>query len=533
MKKIIFISIIVATFATKSFAYCPIPQWCPDAPLHQTLCPGEQIEEIEFPSVIGRTLIINWWTDGTRFASINTPDGITVSGDASTPLGDREYAWPVSIKGAPTAIGTHHYTVSNTCGVELLHGSITLAPPIPATPGTIAFSNNPVCTGAEFTASIAAVSNATTYNWTIPGSMTHDGSDGTTITITDAGTTSGTLAISVTATNSCGTSAASTANITVNSAPTIGTVTPTGDQTTTQNVAFASTLTVSSTGTPTPTIQWWSNTTGLPSGGTAVTGATDNTFDPPNDVVNTDGVYYYAVATNSCGTATTSNTSGRHIVNDPPPPPPPGCDFVNRDSAKILSGGPVTTDVWTIPARAGVASQTWSDLVVSPECDKTAYAGGSSNNYISDCRNNSTLVGATNAFPGHYFSWCAVMQYADILCPGDWRVPTREDFRDLDILMGGSGEGNLRDPSTAINSQSYTSGTNMNNTVTTHVPRGGTWGGSRFTANAQAPIHAGSFYWSSSEYSTTSAFLLRHEPSVVYPQINDGKDLGFALRCVR
>ncbi|MCL2027201.1 MAG: hypothetical protein FWG79_01820, partial [Bacteroidales bacterium] len=108
MKKITLITILLATFATKSFAYCPIPQWCPSAPLHQTLCPGEQIEDIEFPSVIGRTLIINWWLDGTRFASIGTPDGITVSGDASTPLGDREYAWPVSIKGAPTALGTHH-----------------------------------------------------------------------------------------------------------------------------------------------------------------------------------------------------------------------------------------------------------------------------------------------------------------------------------------------------------------------------------------------------------------------------------------
>ncbi|MCL2027330.1 MAG: hypothetical protein FWG79_02470, partial [Bacteroidales bacterium] len=126
MKKITLILTLIATFATKSFAYCPIPQWCPKADLHQTVCPGEPIDDIEFPSVIGKTLIINWWLDGTRFASIGTPPGITVSGDASTPLGDREYAWPVSIRGTPTTPGTHHYTVSNTCGVELLHGSITI-----------------------------------------------------------------------------------------------------------------------------------------------------------------------------------------------------------------------------------------------------------------------------------------------------------------------------------------------------------------------------------------------------------------------
>ncbi|MCL2028377.1 MAG: hypothetical protein FWG79_07835, partial [Bacteroidales bacterium] len=134
MKKITLISIFLATFATQSFAHCPIPQWCPSAPLHQTLCPGEQIEEIEFPSVIAKTLIITWWTDETRTNFMLTPPpGITVSGDASTPLGDREYSFPVSIRGTPTATGTHHYTVSNTCGVELLHGSIT----VNTTPPTI------------------------------------------------------------------------------------------------------------------------------------------------------------------------------------------------------------------------------------------------------------------------------------------------------------------------------------------------------------------------------------------------------------
>ncbi|MCL2028097.1 MAG: hypothetical protein FWG79_06360 [Bacteroidales bacterium] len=528
MKKITLILILIATFATQSFAHCPIPQWCPNADLHQTLCGTQNIDPIEFPTVMGKTLIVEWWADGTRSAPTGAPPaGIIVSGTTST--NNREYLFPVSISGRPNNAGTYHYTVLNTCGVELLHGSITLGPPAPTTPGTITFSNNPVCTGAEFSASIAAVSNATSYNWTVPGSMTHDGSDGTTITITNAGTTTGSLAVSVTASNVCGTSAPSTANITVNSAPTIGTVIPTVDQTTEQNVAFASTLTVSSTGTPTPTIQWYSSTSASSAAGTdgtAVSGATSNTFDPPNDVVNTTGVFYYAVATNSCGTAVTTNTSGRHIVTMPPLPAQ-GCDFVNRDSARILTGGPITTDVWTIPARAGVASQTWSDLVVSPECNKTTYTGGSSPNFISDCRYNNEIP-----FPGHYFSWCAVMKYADILCPGTWRVPTREDFRDLDILMGGSGETDSRNPSTAINSQSYTSGTNSNNSAANHVPRGGTWGGSRFTALASNLTTAISRYWSSSENSNTSVFYLRYS-TFVAPQDNYNKNNGLALRCVR
>ncbi|MCL2028140.1 MAG: hypothetical protein FWG79_06600 [Bacteroidales bacterium] len=275
MKKLIFISILIAAFATKSFAHCPIPQWCPSAPLHQTLCLGEQIEEIVFPSVIAKTLIITWWTDGTRIYSFEVPpEGITVSG-ASTPLGEREYAFPVSIKGRPTDPGTHHYTVSNTCGVELLHGSITLGPPAPTTPGTITFSNNPVCQGGAFTASIAAVSGATTYNWTTPASMTDDGSDGTTIDITNAGTTAGSLAISVTASNACGTSSPSTASITVHSAFTAGTIASTGQTLCSGSTAYTAigSTTAASGGAGSIEYQWLN-------GGTAIASSNSATYTP-------------------------------------------------------------------------------------------------------------------------------------------------------------------------------------------------------------------------------------------------------------
>ncbi|MCL2028426.1 MAG: hypothetical protein FWG79_08080 [Bacteroidales bacterium] len=440
MKKITLILILIAAFAIKSFAYCPIPQWCPSAPLHQTLCPGDTIETIEFPSVIAKTLIVTWWTDETRtYFFEDPPPGITVSGDASTPLGEREYSFPVSIKGAPTAIGTHHYTVSNTCGVELLHGSITL-----------------------------------------------------------------------------------------NALPTIGMVTPTIDQTTTLNIAFDSTLTLTAelAGTPPITIQWYSSTTASSAAGasgTAVSGATGNTFTPPANTVNTNGIYYYAVASNDCGSTATTNISGKHIVA------PGGCDFVAaiRNRVTITSGGPVTTDVWTIPARAGVAAQTWSDLVVSPPCDKTDYNGGSNPNFDVDCRNSDEIP-----FPGHYFSWCAVRKYADILCPGTWRIPTVQDFLNLNILMGGTGWMDSHDPSTAINEQSYTSGTNQDNTATTHVPRGGTWGGSRFTGFSGNPTNAGSYYWSFSESYGSHAYTQHYNPAYVALYDYD-KSSGFALRCVR
>ncbi|MCL2028415.1 MAG: fibrobacter succinogenes major paralogous domain-containing protein, partial [Bacteroidales bacterium] len=226
-----------------------------------------------------------------------------------------------------------------------------------------------------------------------------------------------------------------------------------------------------------------------------------------------------------CGSTTaTINTSGKHIVL-----PTTGCDFVTpeRNRVTITSGGPVTTDVWTIPARAGVAAQTWSDHVISPQCsNRTDYNGGANPNFNVDCRYNSTLT----TFPGHYFSWCAVMKYMAILCPGDWRVPTVEDFQNLHTLMGGT----FRDPSTAVNDQSYTDGSNTNNTASTHNPRGGTWGGSRFTALATDLTGPYSVYWSSSEGSPWLAFFLLYNISGAWPQGNNSyKDSGFALRCVR
>ncbi|MCL2027150.1 MAG: fibrobacter succinogenes major paralogous domain-containing protein [Bacteroidales bacterium] len=460
MKKTIFISILIAAFATKSFAHCPIPQWCPDAPLHQTLCPGEQIEEIEFPSVIGQTLIINWWTDGTRFASINTPDGITVSG----PPENREHSAPVSIKGAPTVAGTHHYTVSNTCGVELLHGSITVAGP-----------------------------------------------------------------------------------------PIIGTVTPTSDQATPQNIPFPSTLTLTDEpiGMQPITIQWYSSTTpssAAGASGTAVSGATGNTFVPPSDVVNTTGVYYYAVATDRCGrTVTTTNTSGKHIVVPACTPwvGADGCATSGTD-VRVTAPGTITwsgnanieTQTWPISGNG--IMQVWSGNVRTSTCNARSTWGTDVTNAMSDC------CGPTNGFNGDYFTWCFVMRYAATLCPPPWRVPTCQDFINLDIALGGTGYNRWAggtgdaDPASVPSSDKtieaqiewYLGASGDGNAA---VNNGGTWGGSRFTAFSNDLTSVGSYYWSSSQFLSFGmrAFFMSLTASNVQPRLNGLRNSGFALRCVR
>ncbi|MCL2028639.1 MAG: fibrobacter succinogenes major paralogous domain-containing protein [Bacteroidales bacterium] len=454
MKKTIFISILIAAFATQSFAHCPIPQWCPKADLHQTVCPGEPIDDIEFPSVIGKTLVINWWLDGTRFASINTPAGITVSG----PPDNREHSAPVSIKGAPTAIGTHHYTVSNTCGVELLHGSITVAGP-----------------------------------------------------------------------------------------PTIGTVTPTTDRYTAVGTAFAPlTLTADPTGMQPITIQWYSNTTASTTGGTnlgAANGAQTDTFTPPATTPNApNGIFYYAVATNSCG-STATNASGKHIIGPVCPAttnPDPSNNRCSptRDGTTFTSIGTQffkTSTIWQISGNG--ISQQWSDVVLTSTCGKTGFAGGADPNFNNDCRGNRTTGtnetrptavnqgGNTVNYFGDLFSWCAVMTHAAVLCPGTWRVPTCQDFIDLDIALGGTGLN--RTDITVRNKYLATSGV-----------AGQFWGAAYagYCANTGTLTDQGSRtdYRSSSESTTTNARRLFFDiDDNVNPQHDGNKNAGFALRCVR
>ncbi len=170
-------------------------------------------------------------------------------------------------------------------------------------------------------------------------------------------------------------------------------------------------LSVSATGAEPMTYQWYSNSTNSNSGGTKV--GTNTSFYTPSSAM-VGSLYYYCVVSNACGSVT-SDVSGLHTVAEPIVAT--GC---NSSTLALGTVGFATSQTWT------VGSQTWSDVVVASNCNKTGYDGGSSDNYNSDCRN------ATNGFNGHYFSWCAVVKYASTLCPGDWRVPTKDDFVALD-----------------------------------------------------------------------------------------------------
>ena len=82
-----------------------------------------------------------------------------------------------------------------------------------------------------------------------------------------------------------------------------------------------------------------------------------------------------------------------------------------------------------------IGNQKWSDAVMATACQKESFNGGNWRPtpmiFNTDCRSNEGY--------GDLFSWCAVARFQNELCPPPWRVPTSEDFRDLDIALGGNG----------------------------------------------------------------------------------------------
>ncbi len=259
------------------------------------------------------------------------------------------------------------------------------------------------------------------------------------------------------------------------------------------NAAFSA-LSVSAMGTPPFTYRWYSNETNSNSGGTLV-GVTAS-YTPPSTTVGS--LYYYCVVSNACGSAT-SNVSGVHTVG--------GCAPGSIDLGTV---GFVSATTYTI------GSQTWSAPVTASGCGTvSAFNGGSSGNFKMVCSKNS------NASYGDLFSWCLVIKHANTLCPAPWRVPTRQDFIDLDKSFGGTGENR--------NASSYVSFINTN-----YIGKwGGAYGG---YADAGSLVLQSSrvYCWSQMESSADGGYSLHLNSSgSIYPQSNNSKYVGFTLRCVR
>jgi len=201
-----------------------------------------------------------------------------------------------------------------------------------------------------------------------------------------------------------------------------------------------------------------------------------------------------------------------------------------------------TNNEWTIEGNG--IFQIWSDAVTATACQDATFniadnhwSGG---NFSANCRanldrwGNLDQHGNIRSFPGDLFSWCAVVRFADELCPYPWRVPTQQDFINLDIALGGTGEnrnmGNWGDPDWSEYWREFV----RDNYI-------GRWGGSH--GGVYWPGHhidmqgSTSFYWSMSysmEWSRSSGGNLYFDSDGrIWPQSQMEKGSGLSLRCVR
>jgi len=297
-------------------------------------------------------------------------------------------------------------------------------------------------------------------------------------------------------------------------------------QTTVQSGSPFPQLSVSASGgAGTITYQWYSNSSASTSGATSISGATNSSYTPPNTTVGKK--YYYCKVSDACSTEN-SRFTGVHEVLE-----------LKRCNANTPGwGASLGTVSFAHTATWPVGNQIWSAPVRATNCNKTSIFYENGNDEVADCR---TFVQNWN-FSGDYFTWCAVWRYARELCPpGDgWRVPTKQDFINLDKALGGTGESGQNNTTLG---EKYASGDRY---VYPSPALTDTWYGTAknkyFAGSTQLPVgdEAG-YYWSCTEdagyanvlYIRVLTGSYRPADFGIDPQSKESRRVGIMLRCVK
>lgn len=161
---------------------------------------------------------------------------VVLQGAGSTTGPGTSYLWTASnggnIVGSATAInatvnapGDYELrvcrTLNNVTCCDSTSATVTGDQSLPATPAAITGSNQ-VCAGQSVTYTIAAVTGATVYNWTVPaGATINSGQNTTSLNVTWAGGSGGNVCVS--AGNACGTSDTTCLSVTIQLVPAPGT----------------------------------------------------------------------------------------------------------------------------------------------------------------------------------------------------------------------------------------------------------------------------------------------------------------------
>ncbi|KIA85152.1 PKD-like domain-containing protein [Flavobacterium sp. AED] len=327
------------------------------------------------------TITVNPATPATPGAINGTtpvcPGITTLTYDITLVLNATTYTWTVPTGWSITAgAGTNSIivtsgstgqngnisvTAGNSCGTSAARTlAVTVSPATPVTPGAITgtVTQCPALTGQTYT--VAPVTNATTYNWTVPTGWSITAGTGTnSITIT-SGNTGQNGNISVTAENSCGTSAARTLAVTVSPATpaTPGAITGT----VTQCPALAGQIYSVAAVTNATTYTWT-----VPTGWSITAGTGTNSITVTSGNAGQNGTIS-VTAGNSCGTSSANTLA---VTVSPATPATPGvitgtspaCPGITGLTYSIAAVANATTYTWTVPTGWSITAGTGTNSI--------------------------------------------------------------------------------------------------------------------------------------------------------------------------
>jgi hypothetical protein len=340
---------------------------------------GGNVVGVNFAAITGNS--ISSYADinvcsGASPGNLNGSNILSCTGTSNT-----TYQWQSStdnvtftnISGAtaedytPTAVTTTSVDVKYYRRVLVPFGAPVPSQPLPATGSVKVITNPPApvapvaitgataqCAGNTLQLySVAAVTNATSYNWTLPANWTITGGTGTnsiTVSIASNGATGN---VSVNAANGCGTSASISQWVVVSTPTVAGTVTPANT-----NVCSGSNSTNLGLSGNTGSVLRWESSTDNFAGGTITTiASTGSSITVTNITVNT---YYRAVV--QSGGCNILNTSSVKLTVVGAMANPGGISIngisypVNGTTTNCAS----TTMTFSIAPVANATSYTWA-----------------------------------------------------------------------------------------------------------------------------------------------------------------------------
>ena len=360
----------VSTTATKQFTVNKVPN-VTTSPLSQSVCSGLLTTPVNLTADIPGTTF-SWTATASSGVSGFTPNGTTdvipsqILSTTATTIGTVTYSITPSVNGCTGPIATYVVNVNP-------------APVITTQP-----VSSSVCVGAALpalTVAFAPVVDTPIYQWysstgSNPGVAISGATNASYIPSASAvGTTNYYCVISFSS-GVCTSLTSNSATIVVNALPTIS-IQPVSTQSICVGGSIGTALNVGYTGgTGTASYQWYSNTSNVSYGGTAISGATASTFMPPA-FNSTGSFYYYAVVSlsgSNCGVAT-SDPAEIVVVADP---------VVNAQplatQTLCQSSAPATL---TIGATGGLGTYNyqWYQNTIGSTSGGTAIAGATSDSY--------------------------------------------------------------------------------------------------------------------------------------------------------